>query len=90
MIDVIYSMQGAGMAGESRHPQLVMKDMGITYVHCVPQSISDSWWFFGCENFPESSPNYIRRHEFRSYDALVGYGLSSDDAKMLNNRKVDE
>ncbi len=47
-------------AAAPKHPHDVMKDLGITYVEAVPQSIADMWQFFGC-NIPEGLmlPNYI-------------------------------
>jgi len=44
--------------GNNPHPQKAMAAMGITYKFALPQSISDSWTFFGCENIPETLPKW--------------------------------
>jgi len=41
------------------HPQLAMKELGITYTHSTPQSIVDQWWFWNCENLPASLPPFL-------------------------------
>jgi len=52
-----YDCMGASYAGESRHPQEVMRELGITYERAIPQSIIDQWWLFNCEH--GDLPNYI-------------------------------
>jgi len=44
---------------ERRHPQIVMKELGITYDEGVPQSICDQWWFFNCSNLPKVLPLFL-------------------------------
>jgi hypothetical protein len=48
LVGIKYCLYGSFDAGEKRHPQEVMKDLGITYRKAVPQSIADMWQFFGC------------------------------------------
>lgn len=48
-----------------KHAQICMRDLGITYELAVPQSISDSWWFFNCENVPAVLPPWAKLHEFQ-------------------------
>ena len=31
----------------TKHAQVFMKELGITYKHAVPQSIADCWRWFG-------------------------------------------
>lgn len=52
-----YDLIGAAYAGENRHPQTVMREMGITYEHAIPQSMGDQWWLFNCEH--GDLPTYI-------------------------------
>ncbi len=54
-----YSYLGAGDAGENRHAQVVMKELGITWRESIPQTIADQWWFLGCEDVPASLPAYV-------------------------------
>ena len=52
-----YSCVGAFYAGEERHPQTVMRALGITYEKAIPQSMGDQWWFFNCK--PRVSLHFI-------------------------------
>lgn len=61
------------------HPQVVMKQLGITYQHATPQSIADQWWFWNCENIPDPLPVYITILDVNPFDA-IGHGLSVEDA----------
>lgn len=54
-----YDLYTAPDNGEHRHPQAVMKSLGITYAHAVPQSLGDQWWFLDCENIPAALPPHI-------------------------------
>lgn len=60
------------------HPQTVMKELGLTYVHSVPQSISDQWWFFGVEGDLSNLPKFIEFKDFGDLNKLIGYGLSKE------------
>lgn len=53
-----YDCLGANAAGEFRHPQEVMANLGITYERAIPQSIADQWWLLNCEY--KELPAYIR------------------------------
>lgn len=74
-----YSDIGAGLSGENRHPQIVMRELGITYTHATPQSIVDSWWFWNCQHLPEHLPKYLRE---LTVDPMqqIGNGLSPEKA----------
>lgn len=69
---------------EYKHPQKIMKDLGIEYELGVPQSIADCWQFFNCSNIPDNLPNYINvfNHEPLEY---IGWGLSPHEARSLTN-----
>lgn len=45
-----YDCIGAAYAGESRHPQEVIRELGIMYELAIPQSMGDQWWLFNCEH----------------------------------------
>lgn len=64
---------------ENRHPQIVMKELGITYQHSTPQSMGDQWWFWNCENLPEELPEFLTELKLKPNDC-VGFGLSKEDA----------
>ena len=77
-------MMTAGIdCNENRHPQAVMKELGITYQHSVPQSISDSWEFWNCENVPSELPKYLRVADWNPMNR-IGWGLSEADAKKIS------
>lgn len=80
-----YDLIGAHMSGEKRHAQEVIQNLGITYQHSTPQSISDSWWFWNCENVPEELPTFIGKLKIKPEEA-VGRGLSEADAKAIKDR----
>ena len=68
------------------HPQEIMKRLGITYQHATPQSISDQWWFWNCENIPKELPPYL---EFKDLDPMkmIGWGLSKKDSERIRDAK---
>lgn len=67
---------------EQRHPQEVMKELGITYAHATPQSMGDQWWFWNCEGLPENLPEYLTILDIDPMDC-IGWGLSEEDAKKI-------
>lgn len=83
-----FSLETAFMdCDEKRHAQVVMKELGITYQHAVPQSMGDQWWFWNCENVPKKLPEYITILDIIPQDA-IGYGLSEEDVvKIVNYKK---
>ena len=68
------------------HPQKVMKELGIVYQDCTPQSMGDQWWFWNCQNIPYPLPKYL---EVADLDPMkcIGYGLSKEDAEKIINWK---
>lgn len=54
-----YYLPVADTIGEKRHPQIVMRALGIEYTYAMPQSIADQWWFYGCTNIPEQLPKFL-------------------------------
>lgn len=55
-----FDMRGCYEAGNNKHPQQVMRDLGITYGNAVPQTIGDQWWFIDCNYASEMVlPAYI-------------------------------
>lgn len=65
-----------------KHPQEVMRELGITYQHSTPQSMGDQWWFWNCENIPSTLPKYLSELNVKPHDA-IGYGLSKEDADKI-------
>lgn len=64
---------------EKRHPQIVMEELGISYQHSTPQSIAEQFWFWNCENVPESLPKFISIEDWDPIE-MIGFGLSKKDA----------
>jgi hypothetical protein len=77
-------MSAAIDCNETRHPQTVMKELGITYQHATPQSMGDQWWFWNCENIPEDLPKYLTSLNLDPMEC-IGYGLSQEDAKKIQD-----
>lgn len=70
----------------SGHPQKVMKELGITYQAATPQSMGDQWWFWNCENIPESLPANFTELKLDPMKC-IGYGLSPEEAHTITNYK---
>jgi len=66
------------------HPQHVMKELGITYQHATPQSICDQWWFWNCENIPESLPLFLKVADWNPME-MIGWGLSKELAEKIRD-----
>lgn len=84
MVHLRFDMITAYQSGVTKHPQEAMKDLGITYQYATPQSIADQWWFWNCENVPDTLPNYL---SVLDVDPLkqVGNGLSKEQAEKIAN-----
>lgn len=76
-------MPAQHMSGDLRHPQQVLKDLGIDYQVATPQSIGDCWWFWNC-CIPEGAalPDWITEFKANPMD-YIGFGLSQDEAKAI-------
>ena len=70
---------------ENRHPQVVMKELGITYQHSTPQSMGDQWWFWNCENVPDPLPKHFSILECKDPLEMIGWGLSKEDAEKIRD-----
>lgn len=82
-----YDYQTASQeSGISQHAQLTMKDLGITYQHSTPQSISAEFWFWNCENVSDTLPPYLKELTAEPLEC-IGYGLSKEDAEKIRNYK---
>lgn len=81
MVHIHLCMRGSGLRG---HPQKIMKDLGITYQHAVPQSMSDSWEFWNCENSPDELPRGLTLKDWNPMDR-IGCGLSKEAAEKIRD-----
>lgn len=68
------------------HPQKVMKDLGISYTHSTPQSISECWWFWNCKNIPNELPQFLSVLDADPIKC-IGWGLSEKEAEAIVNYK---
>ena len=68
----------------SMHAQKAMKEMGITYQHATPQSMSDCWWFWNCENIPDELPLFLS-HLNNDPMSCIGWGLSQERAEDIRD-----
>jgi len=80
-------MTAAMECKETRHAQEVMKELGITYKHCTPQSLGDQFWFWNCEFVPENLPEYITELTADPME-MIGWGLSKEDAEKIRDYKA--
>lgn len=79
-------MESRFNCNEIRHPQKVMLDLGITYQHATPQSIGDQWWFWNCENIPDTVPPFITEM-INDPMKCVGFGLDQESAEKIRDYK---
>jgi hypothetical protein len=82
-----YCLQTAEMSCNiDEHPLKIMKNLGITYQHKTPQSMSAEWWFWNCENIPKKLPTFLRE-DFLDPMGCIGYGLSEEMARKIRDYK---
>ena len=62
-----YQLDVAWYAGEKRHPQTVMRELGIKYEKAIPQSMGEQWWLLNCEH--GELPKFIK--EMKCDDWMV-------------------
>jgi len=74
---------------ETRHAQQFMKDVGITYQHSTPQTLSEQWWFWNCENIPDNLPEFITELELDPMEC-IGYGLNRELAETIRDYKHNQ
>lgn len=78
-----FNMMAAGMdCNENRHPQVVMRELGITWQHATPQSMMDEWWFWNCKGIPAELPKYLTPLDLDP-NKCVGWGLGHEDADKI-------
>ena len=59
-----------------------MQSLGITYQHATPQSIADQWWFWNCQNVPETLPKFLSPLTIDPHKC-IGSGLSEAEANKI-------
>jgi len=64
---------------KEKHPQLVMKELGIEYQVSTPQSMGNQWWFWNCENVQNELPLFLTTLD-KDPLLCVGNGLGPDEA----------
>lgn len=75
-ISLRYCVMGAAIDfNENRHPQVVMRELGITYQHATPQSMGDQWWFWNCEHVPDKLPKYLTPLNLDPHKQ-IGWGIN--------------
>ncbi len=79
-----FCMNRAYSSSVKCHPQKAIRDLGITYQHSVPQSMSDSWEFWNCENVPTDLPDYLRVVDWDPMER-IGWGLSEEAAVAIRD-----
>ena len=79
-------LMGACYAGDDRHAQKMMKDLGLSYQHATPQSIADQWWFWNVEGDTSNLPDYIQEANLDPMRA-IGYGLDEETAIKIRDYK---
>ena len=84
-----FDIVGAYLMGNNARPQSIMQDLGITYQHCTPQSINDTFWFWNCKNVPDHLPSYIYPLGAKAMDS-IGWGLSEEQAIAIAANEDDE
>lgn len=65
------------------HAHEFMSRIGASYVLALPQSVTDSWQFFGVDYNPDSLPSFVRINNSFDPKSRVGCGLSQADADKI-------
>lgn len=86
---LIFDAIRAYFSGKTAHPQDVMSELGITYQHATPQSISDQWWFWNCENIPDTLPGYLSELKADPME-MIGFGLSEEKAMQIRDYRNNQ
>lgn len=73
---------------EDRHPQLVMRELGITYQRSTPQSMAEQIWFWNCKNVPTGLPKYLTVLNLDPHEC-IGFGLTKEDADKIAAEVID-
>ena len=81
-----FDMRDAYESGATKHPQKVIKELGITYQHATPIMIADQWWFWNCENIPNPLPPYLEVADWNPMH-WIGWPLSREDAEKIRDYK---
>ena len=86
MVHLHYCLYTANENNEFRHAHDVMHELGITAQYATPQSTTDCWLFWNCENLPDKLPPFIK---ILNIDPMnyIGYGLSEKVAKEIRDYK---
>lgn len=77
-----FDCYGQALAGDNRHPQVVMRELGIKYLYAVPHSIASQWFFWGCDNVPNPLPAHFRELDADPQE-YIGYGLTKEMADSI-------
>jgi hypothetical protein len=77
-----FSVITAEYCNESRHPQAVMRELGIVYQHATPQTLGDQWWFWNCVDIPARLPEYLTPLRLDPHQC-IGFGLTEEDANKI-------
>lgn len=59
MKNLRYDLYAAALARENRHPEVVMRELGITYQDATPQPTGAQWLLWDCENLPAAMPKFL-------------------------------
>lgn len=70
-MNLTYSLQGAYMAGVTKHPQIDLKDIGIRFATWDADTINCQILLGGCENVPDKLPSYITENNIKVLDTCV-------------------
>lgn len=83
-IHLRFSLIKANYMSENRHPQVIMRDLGITYQISTPQSMCDQWWFWNCENLPKKLPRFLTPLDLNPMD-LIDRSLTKKEAESIRD-----
>ena len=85
-IDLVFDLMEHALGNhETRemHAQQVMRKLGLTYKYAVPQSLYDSWWFFGVVGDVSNLLDFLKVRDFGDLRRFIGYGLSEQNIQYI-------
>jgi hypothetical protein len=70
-MNLVYDVLKAVECKEQRHPQAVVKELGIKYKYSKAYTTADKWVFNDCTNIPSTLPIFIKDEPMKDNEAYA-------------------
>ena len=86
-LNLNYCTRSAFEDGETKHPQIIMKKLGIVYQKATVISVADQWWFWNCKNLPKKLPIYLAELDI-NMDEFFTETQEQTTGNLISNPKI--